>query len=269
MRPGRPRVGLRGARCGHGAGGWLLLLRTSGRSPPAPAGGRGLLRAAQQRPRSRAPGAGVPGEGTGGLVRGACDTADSSWTLPAETTGGGRSADGARHAGSGDRRARRHAGARLSQARPRGHQQMADRAAERRRSRHSGPGARLAGQRAGEPAAGPLCLPERRGREPVACHVPAAALRLQLHQRRLRPAHHQPHDPGGELPGGWRPAVADTGPRPPAHGPLLSQDLTAIGVTKPGHRKKITAEISGLSIPDWLPEHKPVRLPAPWWLCPG
>lgn len=42
-----------------------------------------------------------------------------------------------------------------------------------------------------------------------------------------------------------------------------NQDLTAIGVTKPGHRKKITAEISSLSIPDWLPEHKPVRLPAP------
>lgn len=42
-----------------------------------------------------------------------------------------------------------------------------------------------------------------------------------------------------------------------------AQDLTAIGVTKPGHRKKITAEISGLSIPDWLPERKPVRPPAP------
>lgn len=46
---------------------------------------------------------------------------------------------------------------------------------------------------------------------------------------------------------------------------MTPEDLTAIGVTKPGHRKKITAEISGLSIPDWLPEHKPVRLPTAWW----
>lgn len=46
---------------------------------------------------------------------------------------------------------------------------------------------------------------------------------------------------------------------------MTPEDLTAIGVTKPGHRKKITAEISGLSIPDWLPEHKPVRPPAPRW----
>ncbi|XP_023056622.2 caskin-1-like, partial [Piliocolobus tephrosceles] len=38
---------------------------------------------------------------------------------------------------------------------------------------------------------------------------------------------------------------------------MTPEDLTAIGVTKPGHRKKIVAEISGLSIPDWLPEHKP------------
>ncbi|KAK1344706.1 hypothetical protein QTO34_013404 [Cnephaeus nilssonii] len=38
---------------------------------------------------------------------------------------------------------------------------------------------------------------------------------------------------------------------------MTPEDLTAIGVTKPGHRKKITAEISSLSIPDWLPEHKP------------
>lgn len=37
------------------------------------------------------------------------------------------------------------------------------------------------------------------------------------------------------------------------------QDLTAIGVTKPGHRKKISTEISRLSIPEWLPEFIPVR----------
>ncbi|CAK6444812.1 unnamed protein product [Pipistrellus nathusii] len=41
---------------------------------------------------------------------------------------------------------------------------------------------------------------------------------------------------------------------------MTPEDLTAIGVTKPGHRKKITAEISSLSLPDWLPEHKPANL---------
>ncbi|XP_060028578.1 caskin-1 isoform X4 [Erinaceus europaeus] len=41
---------------------------------------------------------------------------------------------------------------------------------------------------------------------------------------------------------------------------MTPEDLTAIGVTKPGHRKKISAEISSLSVPDWLPEHKPANL---------
>lgn len=41
--------------------------------------------------------------------------------------------------------------------------------------------------------------------------------------------------------------------------PSLPQDLTAIGVTKPGHRKKIASEINNLNIPEWLPEYKPVR----------
>ncbi|KAG8506402.1 Caskin-1 [Galemys pyrenaicus] len=41
---------------------------------------------------------------------------------------------------------------------------------------------------------------------------------------------------------------------------MTPEDLTAIGVTKPGHRKKITAEIGSLSVPDWLPEHKPANL---------
>lgn len=45
------------------------------------------------------------------------------------------------------------------------------------------------------------------------------------------------------------------------------QDLTAIGVTKPGHRKKIASEIAQLSIAEWLPNYIPVsrgqpRLPA-------
>ncbi|XP_057343618.1 caskin-1 [Manis pentadactyla] len=41
---------------------------------------------------------------------------------------------------------------------------------------------------------------------------------------------------------------------------MTPEDLTAIGVTKPGHRKKITAEIGSLNISDWLPEHKPANL---------
>lgn len=40
---------------------------------------------------------------------------------------------------------------------------------------------------------------------------------------------------------------------------LSHQDLTAIGVTKPGHRKKISLEIGKLSIPEWLPNYIPVR----------
>lgn len=39
----------------------------------------------------------------------------------------------------------------------------------------------------------------------------------------------------------------------------MLQDLTAIGVTKPGHRKKIAMEIGKLSIPEWLPDYIPVR----------
>ncbi|XP_017678702.1 PREDICTED: caskin-1 [Lepidothrix coronata] len=37
---------------------------------------------------------------------------------------------------------------------------------------------------------------------------------------------------------------------------MTPEDLTAIGVTKPGHRKKI----NNLSIPEWLPEYKPANL---------
>ncbi|XP_068192264.1 caskin-2-like isoform X2 [Antennarius striatus] len=38
---------------------------------------------------------------------------------------------------------------------------------------------------------------------------------------------------------------------------MTPEDLTAIGVTKPGHRKKISLEINNLNIPDWLPEFIP------------
>ncbi|XP_056227497.1 caskin-1-like isoform X3 [Seriola aureovittata] len=41
------------------------------------------------------------------------------------------------------------------------------------------------------------------------------------------------------------------------------KDLTAIGVMKPGHRKKLTSEIIKLPSTDWLPDHKPANL-ADW-----
>ncbi|XP_078807257.1 caskin-1 isoform X15 [Oryzias latipes] len=43
-------------------------------------------------------------------------------------------------------------------------------------------------------------------------------------------------------------------------GPVEGKDLTAIGITKPGHRKKITTEINKLSATEWLPEQKPNNL---------
>ncbi|XP_016517157.1 caskin-2 [Poecilia formosa] len=41
---------------------------------------------------------------------------------------------------------------------------------------------------------------------------------------------------------------------------MTPEDLTAIGVTKPGHRKKISMEINNLNIPEWLPEYIPSDL---------
>ncbi|XP_023676427.2 caskin-2-like isoform X6 [Paramormyrops kingsleyae] len=41
---------------------------------------------------------------------------------------------------------------------------------------------------------------------------------------------------------------------------MTPEDLTAIGVTKPGHRKKISIEIGNLSIPEWLPDYMPSDL---------
>ncbi|XP_038151186.1 caskin-2-like isoform X5 [Cyprinodon tularosa] len=41
---------------------------------------------------------------------------------------------------------------------------------------------------------------------------------------------------------------------------MTPEDLTAIGVTKPGHRKKISMEIGNLNIPEWLPEYIPSDL---------
>ncbi|XP_076855882.1 caskin-2 isoform X2 [Brachyhypopomus gauderio] len=41
---------------------------------------------------------------------------------------------------------------------------------------------------------------------------------------------------------------------------MTPEDLTAIGVTKPGHRKKISIEISNLNIPEWLPDYIPTDI---------
>ncbi|XP_007957842.1 caskin-2 [Orycteropus afer afer] len=46
---------------------------------------------------------------------------------------------------------------------------------------------------------------------------------------------------------------------------MTPEDLTAIGVTKPGHRKKITSEIAQLNIAEWLPNYIPGDLLE--WLC--
>ncbi|XP_061604160.1 caskin-1 isoform X9 [Phyllopteryx taeniolatus] len=46
---------------------------------------------------------------------------------------------------------------------------------------------------------------------------------------------------------------------------MTPEDLTAIGITKPGHRKKMTTEINKLSVTEWLPGHKPASLGE--WLC--
>ncbi|XP_061702525.1 caskin-1 isoform X3 [Syngnathoides biaculeatus] len=46
---------------------------------------------------------------------------------------------------------------------------------------------------------------------------------------------------------------------------MTPEDLTAIGITKPGHRKKMATEINKLSVTEWLPEQKPASLGE--WLC--
>lgn len=43
----------------------------------------------------------------------------------------------------------------------------------------------------------------------------------------------------------------------------IFQDLTAIGITKPAHRKRLKAEISKLHIHDGIPDYKPVSA----WTC--
>ncbi|XP_074649443.1 uncharacterized protein LOC141904707 isoform X3 [Tubulanus polymorphus] len=41
---------------------------------------------------------------------------------------------------------------------------------------------------------------------------------------------------------------------------MTPEDLTAIGITKPGHRKRLKSEIARLHIPDGIPDHKPADL---------
>uniref|UniRef100_A0A8C6SXA9 CASK interacting protein 1 n=1 Tax=Neogobius melanostomus TaxID=47308 RepID=A0A8C6SXA9_9GOBI len=41
---------------------------------------------------------------------------------------------------------------------------------------------------------------------------------------------------------------------------MTPEDLTAIGITKPGHRKKISSEINKINTPEWLPDQKPDNL---------
>ncbi|XP_067344136.1 caskin-2-like isoform X3 [Channa argus] len=52
----------------------------------------------------------------------------------------------------------------------------------------------------------------------------------------------------------------NTGYDVPTISRMTPEDLTAIGVTKPGHRKKISIEIGKLSIPEWLPDYIPLDL---------
>lgn len=40
---------------------------------------------------------------------------------------------------------------------------------------------------------------------------------------------------------------------------MTPEDLTAIGIKKPNHRKRLKAEIAQLNLPDNLPDYIPVR----------
>ncbi|KAG7460014.1 hypothetical protein MATL_G00216720 [Megalops atlanticus] len=63
------------------------------------------------------------------------------------------------------------------------------------------------------------------------------------------PFHEQPH--------------GEAAPQRKGEVPSEGKDLTAIGVTKPGHRKKMASEINKLSFTESLPDHKPADL-AEW-----
>lgn len=44
----------------------------------------------------------------------------------------------------------------------------------------------------------------------------------------------------------------------PTIGRMTPEDLTAIGIKKPNHRKRLKAEIAQLNLPDNLPDYIPV-----------
>lgn len=44
----------------------------------------------------------------------------------------------------------------------------------------------------------------------------------------------------------------------PTMGRMTPEDLTAIGIKKPNHRKRLKAEIAQLNLPDNLPDYIPV-----------
>lgn len=46
----------------------------------------------------------------------------------------------------------------------------------------------------------------------------------------------------------------------PTIGRMTPEDLTAIGIKKPNHRKRLKAEIAQLNLPDNLPEFIPVSV---------
>lgn len=40
---------------------------------------------------------------------------------------------------------------------------------------------------------------------------------------------------------------------------MTPEDLTAVGIKKPNHRKRLKAELANLNVPDNLPDYIPVR----------
>lgn len=124
--------GEQGLACRGGVSSWLFLptpldgAHLPGRTGPVL---RGPTRGPIPEPVTQGRAAGCPWCGSGGMVRAARDL-DSSWTLLAETTGGGQNAGRARTGGTGDHTVRSGTRARPLQSRPQGDQRTADRAAE-------------------------------------------------------------------------------------------------------------------------------------------
>lgn len=58
----------------------------------------------------------------------------------------------------------------------------------------------------------------------------------------------------------YSPLFINAGYDLPTIGRMTPEDLTAIGVKKPNHRKRIKAEITQLNLPDNLPDYIPVSI---------